>query len=112
MLRTRIWALLVLTVLSVAACGAPSYDLIVHVTEADGTAIPEASVQLAGLQEVQVTDEAGQVQWTRLDEDSAVLHVVAVGFTMHASRVDLERGSNKAVIALEREPIDLGPVGP
>lgn len=108
MSRTLSRTLPVLTILIVlvAACGLSSYDLTVRVTEKDGTVIPEASVMLVGPQEVQVTDDAGQVTWTDIEEDFAILYVVADGYTMHASKVELERGRNETVIALEREPTD------
>ena len=114
MSRTHNRALPVLTLLTVliAACGPSSYDLTVRVTQTDGTVIPDASVRLVGPQEVQVTDEAGQVVWTDIEEDFAVLYVLADGYTLHASEVDLERGHNETVILLERAPIQPDVQGP
>jgi hypothetical protein len=112
--RIQMRALLVLSLLValIAACAGRSRDLIVRVTEKDGTAIPEASVTLVATQDVQVTDEAGEVAWSDIEEESAILYVAAEGYTTYAGKWDLERGSNEAVIALEREPIDPDLKGP
>ena len=114
MSRTQIKTLPVLAILIalVAACGPSSYDLTVRVTETDGTVIPEASVMLVGPQDVHVTDDAGQVVWTDIEEDFAILYVVADGYALHASKVNLERGRNETVILLERAPIEPDVLGP
>ena len=106
--RVQIRALPVLTILIAlaAACGPPSYDLTVRVTETDGTAIPEASVTLLELQDVRLTDEAGEASWMNLGAATAVLSVSAEGYMTYAGRLELVRGHNEAVILLERAPID------
>jgi hypothetical protein len=105
-IRSGRLSLLTILIVLVVACGARSRDLVVRVTEKDGAVIPEASVMLVGPQEVQVTDEAGEVTWSDIEEEFAILYVVADGYTMYAGKWNLERGLNEAIIALEREPID------
>lgn len=104
----RIGALLTSIVLIVlaAGCGQPRYDLTVRVTETDGAPIARASVLLIGLQESQLTDDGGRVDWTRLELDTVVLFVVAEGHMAHSSRVELQRGRNETVVVLERAPTD------
>jgi len=110
--NTRALQVLVLLILWVAACGPPRYDLIVRVTETDGTAIPEASVTLLELQDVRLTDEAGEASWTDLEADTAVLYVSVEGYMAYAGKIELARGHNETAILLERAPIDPDVLGP
>ena len=110
--QTRAFPVLILLMVLIAACGPSSYDLTVRVTQEDGTVIPDASVRLVGAQEVQMTDETGQVVWTDIEEDFAVLYVLADGFRLHTSEVDLERGHNETIILLQRAPIEPDELGP
>lgn len=110
--RVNALRVLFLMILWAAGCGPPSFDLTVRVTETDGTAIPQASVTLLELREVQVTDEAGETTWTDLEIDSAALYVSAEGYGAYADRLTLERGQNEAVVQLERAPIEPDVPGP
>jgi hypothetical protein len=110
--NTRALQVLVLLMVWIAACGPPRYDLTVRVTETDGTAIPEASVTLLELQDVQVTDEAGEASWTDLEADTIVLYVSAEGYMAYAGKIELARGHSETVVMLERAPIDPDVLGP
>ena len=108
-----VWAvLIVLAAALMSACGSSAYALTVRVIETDGTAIPGASVALMDDQDILFTDKAGQVAWTDVGQEYAILYVSADGYMAHASKVDLERGRNETVILLERAPIEPDVLGP
>jgi len=88
------------------------YDLSVLVTGEDDIPIAGASVTLSdveGEEGMQITNDAGQTDWTDFPGETVNLSISAQGyFTTEASET-IERGANQMIVVLERDPFGLLP---
>jgi hypothetical protein len=87
------------------------YDLVVSVTDAEGSPIAAAIVALpeSGDDQPVQTDDAGQVSWANLPGESITLNVSAQGYFPAEESATIERGPNEVIVALERDPFGLLP---
>jgi hypothetical protein len=87
------------------------YDLVVSVTDAEGSPIAAASVTLpeSGDDQPVQANDAGQVSWTNLPGESISLSVSAQGYLPAEQSATIERGPNEETVALERDPFGLLP---
>lgn len=104
--KRYVLAALAILIALAAGCSRASYHLTVRVTDAHGTPIPRAAVLLRELDEVLLTDDAGQVSWRQLELDSVILFITADAYTTHASKLELERGDNETVVPMQLAPTD------
>jgi hypothetical protein len=87
------------------------YDLVVSVTDAEGSPIAAASVALpeSGDDQPVQTDDAGQASWANLPGESITLNVSAQGYLPAEESATIERGPNEVTVVLERDPFGLLP---
>jgi hypothetical protein len=85
------------------------YDLTVTVTDADGVALPGASVLVEGSNAPVTTGEDGKAAWTELPAPDGSLAISAQGYFASNQTFSLSRGPNDLTFALERDPNGLLP---
>jgi hypothetical protein len=96
----------------VAACDQTPYDLALRVTDHEDNPIPRAAAILEELEDLRMTDDAGTVTWTDLEEETVTLTVGAQGYQARTVEVSLKRGHNDRVVALEQALPLYGPTNP
>jgi len=98
---------LALLAIAAAGCRPRTAELTVRVMDVEGNPLPGAMVSLTEQGQTLMADEQGQVTWMDLEDERASLVVVAPGYILRSKKVDLERGANDTVVALEKRDVPI-----
>jgi len=83
------------------------YNLSVNLTDAEGNPIPQASITVVEMGELDeasaITDETGTASWTDLPGTDITLAISAPGYFFTEEQVAVKKGDNRVSYALERD---------
>ena len=83
------------------------YDLTISISDAEGSPIGEAAVEVNG--EAKVSSADGTASWANLPEEAITVSVKAPGFFPNEVTQTIARGENQLVIVLDQDPDGLLP---
>jgi hypothetical protein len=85
------------------------YSLTIKVTDANGSPISNAVIQIPDTDLKEVTNETGEASWSDFPEPNSSVTISAQGYFVSEQTLNISRGANELIVTLERDPYGLLP---